>query len=148
MAGVGMLFVPLNNAAYLYIPKNQTNNATGLFNMLRNEGGSLGIAIATTMTEIRSQFHHSRLAEHVRPSNPMVDRWVNYFSQLRIVRGGVSSVVGHDQGFALMSRMVGQQARFMAYMDIFWIFSVMMLLTIPLVFLMKKSVAKGGPAMH
>jgi DHA2 family multidrug resistance protein len=148
MAGVGMLFVPLNNAAYLYIPKNQTNNATGLFNMLRNEGGSLGIAIATTMTEIRSQFHHSRLAEHVRPTNPMVDRWVDYYSQLRIVRGGVSTVVGHDQGFALMSRMVGQQARFMAYMDIFWIFFVMVLLTVPLVFLMKKSVARGGPAMH
>jgi DHA2 family multidrug resistance protein len=45
MAAVGMLFVPLNNAAYLYLPANQINKATGLFNMLRNEGGSLGIAI-------------------------------------------------------------------------------------------------------
>ena len=50
MAGVGMLFVPLNNAAYLYLPRNQVNNATGLFNMLRNEGGSLGIAIVTVLS--------------------------------------------------------------------------------------------------
>ena len=49
MAGVGMLFVPLNNAAYLYLARNQVNNATGLFNMLRNEGGSLGIAIVTVL---------------------------------------------------------------------------------------------------
>src|SRR5947209_5804491 len=48
MAGVGCLFVPLNNSAYLYLPPRQINNATGLFNMLRNEGGSLGIAIVST----------------------------------------------------------------------------------------------------
>ncbi len=51
MAGVGMLFVPLNNAAYQYLAKNQVNNATGIFNMLRNEGSSLGIAIVTVMVD-------------------------------------------------------------------------------------------------
>ena len=54
MAGVGMLFVPLNNAAYLYLARNQVNNATGLFNMLRNEGGSLGIAIVTVLSDRRT----------------------------------------------------------------------------------------------
>jgi MFS transporter, DHA2 family, multidrug resistance protein len=49
MTGIGMLFVSLNNAAYLYLSGNQVNKAAGLFNMLRNEGGSLGIAIVTVM---------------------------------------------------------------------------------------------------
>ena len=57
MTGVGMLFVPLNNAAYQYLQKDQVNNATGIFNMLRNEGSSLGIAIVTVMVDRRSQFH-------------------------------------------------------------------------------------------
>ncbi len=92
-----MLFVPLNNAAYLYLPKNQVNNATGLFNMLRNEGGSLGIAIVTVMTDRRTQFHQSRLAEHVTPLNPAVNRWTDYFAQTRMVRGGVTRVVAEQQ---------------------------------------------------
>ncbi len=81
LTGVGMLFVPLNNAAYLYLPRNQVNNATGLFNMLRNEGGSLGIAIVTVLVDRRSQFHHLRLAEHVTPLNRSVDRWLDYYAQ-------------------------------------------------------------------
>jgi DHA2 family multidrug resistance protein len=148
MSGVGLLFVPLNNSAYLYIPRNQVNNATGLFNMLRNEGGSLGITIATTLVERRSQFHHSRLAEHVRPSRHVVDETIQRLAQVRMVRGGVTAPVGREQGFALMAGMVRQQARLMAYLDVFWVFGVMALLALPLVFLMKKSVARGGVAMH
>jgi MFS transporter, DHA2 family, multidrug resistance protein len=57
-------------------------------------------------------------------------------------------VVGHDQAFGLLSRMVREQARVIAYLDIFWLFWVMILATIPLVFLMTKSVAKGELAAH
>ncbi len=148
MAGVGCLFVPLNKSAYNYLPKDQINNATGLFNMLRNEGGSFGIAIVTTMVDRRTQFHQSRLAEHVTPTNPMVDRWTQYYAQVRMARGGVTQWMADQQGFGLMSRMVGQQARFYAYMDIYFIFAVMALVALPFVFLMKKSVSKGGVSVH
>jgi DHA2 family multidrug resistance protein len=148
MAGVGCLFVPLNNAAYQYLPKDQINNATGLFNMLRNEGGSLGIAITSTMIDRRAQFHQSRLAEHVTPANPMVDRWTTYYSQIRMARGGLTQWMADQQGFGLMSRMVGQQARFMAYLDIYYIFAIMALVALPFVFLMRKSVSKGGITPH
>ena len=148
MLGVGMLFVPLNNAAYLYLPKNQVNNAAGLFNMLRNEGGSLGIAIVTVMVDRRTQFHQLRLAEHVRPSAPAVDRWLDYFTQTRMVRGGMTEVMAQQQSQGLLSQMVHNQAREMAYLDIFWIFAIMALAALPLIFLMKKSVAQGEAAMH
>ncbi len=148
MLGVGMLFVPLNNAAYLYLPKNQVNNAAGLFNMLRNEGGSLGIAIMTVMVDRRSQFHHLRLAEHVRPSVPAVDRWLEYFSQTRMIRGGVSEVMGDQQGMGLLAQMVRKQAREMAYLDVFSIYLWMALAALPLILIMKKSVARGGLAAH
>ena len=148
MAGVGMLFVPLNNAAYLYLARNQVNNATGLFNMLRNEGGSLGIAIVAVVSDRRTQFHQSRLAEHVTPLNPALDRWTDYFAQTRMVRGGVTRVVAEQQGMGMVSQMVREQARVMAYLDAFWIFAIMALAALPLVLLMKRSVAQGEVAAH
>jgi DHA2 family multidrug resistance protein len=148
MAGVGCLFVPLNNAAYQYLPKDQINNATGLFNMLRNEGGSLGIAITSTMIDRRAQFHQSRYAEHVTATNPMVDRWSDYYSQIRMIRGGLTQFVADQQGFALLTRMVSQQARFAAYMDIYFIFSAMALLALPVVFLMRKTAGKSDTPVH
>ena len=148
MIGLGLLFVPLNNVAYLYIPKDQVNNATGLFNMLRNEGQSLGIAIVTVMVDRRSQFHQLRLAEHVRPSAPSVDRWLDYFTQTRMVRGGTTEVMGHQQAQGMLSQMVHNQAREMAYLDIFWIFAIISLAALPLVLLMKKAVARGGVSVH
>jgi DHA2 family multidrug resistance protein len=148
MLGVGMLFVPLSNAAYRYLPKDQVNNAAGLFNMLRNGGGSLGIAIVTVLVDRRSQFHQLRLAEHVTPLNPAVDRWVDYFAQTRMVRGGVTQNVADQQGMGLLSQMVHNQAREMAYLDPFWIFTIMSLAALALILLMKKSVAQGGGTMH
>jgi MFS transporter, DHA2 family, multidrug resistance protein len=116
--------------------------------MLRNEGGSLGIALVTVLVDRRAQFHHQRLAEHVTPLNPAVDRWVQYFATTRMVRGGVTGAMAGDQGMGLLSRMVYNQAREMAYLDPFWVFAVMALLALPLVLLMKKAVAKGGLAVH
>ncbi len=148
MAGVGMLFVPLNNAAYLYLPRNQVNNATGLFNMLRNEGGSLGIAIVTVLVDRRSQFHQLRLAEHVTPLNPAVARWTDYYAQTTMIRGGATQVVANEQSMGLLTQMVREQARVMAYLDAFWVFALMALAALPLILLMKKSVARGGLAVH
>jgi MFS transporter, DHA2 family, multidrug resistance protein len=148
MTGIGMLFVPLNNAAYLYLSGNQVNKAAGLFNMLRNEGGSLGIAIVTVMVDRRSQFHQLRLAERVTPLNPAVDRWTQYFAQTRMVRGGVTRAVAVQQGTGLLSWMVYNQAREMAYLDPFWVFAIMALAALLLIPLMKKGVTRGGVAMH
>jgi MFS transporter, DHA2 family, multidrug resistance protein len=148
MTGIRMLFVPLNNVAYLHLPAGQVNNAAGLFNMLRNEGGSLGIAMVTVLVDRRGQFHQLRLAEHVTPLNPAVDGWIQYFAQTRMVRGGVTQAVAQQQGMGMLSQLVHNQAREMAYLDPLWVFAIMALAALPLVLLMKKGVAKGGAAMH
>ena len=146
MFGVGFLFVPLNNSAYIYLPKGQINNATGLFNMLRNEGGSFGIAIVTIMVDRRAQFHQSRLAETVVPTNPAVNRWLSYYTNVRMTRGGISRSMAEDQGFGLLQRMVNDQARFWAYIDIYAILAVIAACALPLVFFMRKSVKQEGAA--
>ena len=144
MFGVGFLFVPLNNSAYIYLPKDQINNATGLFNMLRNEGGSFGIAVVTIMLDRRTQFHHSRLAEHVVPTNPQVDTWLNYFANIRMTRGGVSQPTANDQAMGMLGGMIQTQANFWAYLDMYWLFAVIAISALPLVLFMKKSVKQEG----
>ena len=150
MLGVGFLFVPLNNAAYLYLPRNQINNATGLFNMLRNEGGSLGIAIAATMLgRQQPSFIMPGSRSTFAPPTRGSTRWSNSSPSCGLsgaefflggrTRSGISG---------LLSRMVSEQARVLAYLDIFWLFWVMILATIPLLFLMKRSVARGELAAH
>ena len=68
--GFGFLFVPISTAAFAYIEKARTQYATGLFNLARNIGGSIGIATVTTMLSRRAQFHQSRAggaSDAVRP---------------------------------------------------------------------------------
>jgi MFS transporter, DHA2 family, multidrug resistance protein len=132
----------------LHLPAGQVNNAAGLCNTLRNEGGSLGVALVTVLVDRRGQFHQLRLAEHVTPLNPAVNRWTDYFAQTRMIRGGVNRAVAEQQGTGLLSQLVHNQAREMAYLDPFWVFAVMALAALPLVLLMKKAVARGGVAMH
>jgi MFS transporter, DHA2 family, multidrug resistance protein len=65
-----------------------------------------------------------------------------------MVREGVSRFVADQQGMGLVGQMVQTQARVMAYLDSFWVFSIMALASLPLILLMKKLVARGGPAVH
>jgi DHA2 family multidrug resistance protein len=65
--GEAMLFVPINAAAFYFVAKEHTNAGTGLMNLARNVGGSMGIAGRTTMLARRSQSHQSVLVSHLTP---------------------------------------------------------------------------------
>ena len=69
-SGIAFLFVPINTIAYAYLPKNKNNDASGLVNLSRNIGGSVGIAFATTLVARRAQVHQSVLSEHASNLNP------------------------------------------------------------------------------
>src|SRR5436190_16604218 len=63
--GLAFLFIPINVAAFAYVPKEKTNMGTGIINLARNIGASVGIATVTTLLQRRTQFHQSQLMEHV-----------------------------------------------------------------------------------
>ena len=75
--GAGLLWVPINTAAYAYISKEQTSNASGLFNLIRNEGSSIGVSLTNTLLARRTQFHHSRLVEGLDRYNPVAMQWLD-----------------------------------------------------------------------
>src|SRR6185312_15896048 len=72
IAGLSMVFAPLNVAAFLYIPKELRGAAVGLLALLRNEGGSVGTSVAKIIVDRREQFHTLRLNESLDQYNPML----------------------------------------------------------------------------
>ena len=100
--GAGLMFVPLNLAAYAFIPKEQVNNASGLFSLVRNEGSSIGVAITNTLLQRRTQFHQFRLIEHLHPDQ---SRGVELaHGPLRHPSGnhGGDPVIAHRQGLLML----------------------------------------------
>jgi DHA2 family multidrug resistance protein len=143
IVGLSLLFAPLNVAAYASIPKELRGAAVGVFSLLRNEGGSVGTSVAQTIRDRRLQFHTLRLNEWLDPLNPnLVEYWTT-------ARNGFYRLTGDPAGAAQMAwqavaDLLQQQALSLAYFDVFWLFAVLALALVPLVFLMRRSVAEKG----
>ncbi|MGC8640717.1 MAG: DHA2 family efflux MFS transporter permease subunit [Isosphaeraceae bacterium] len=145
--GMAFIFAPINAAAYLYIPREQGSNATGVFNMVRNEGASLGIAIVSIMLAQRGQFHQSRLVEGLTPLDPpFLETRDGIASQLHMA--GYDPITAGRMALEQIQRTLQQQAQGLSYFDLFWMFSVAAFCAAPLVFLMRRSVTEKGAEVH
>jgi DHA2 family multidrug resistance protein len=140
--GAGLLWVPINTAAYLYVPRDQTGNASGLFNLIRNEGASIGVATATTLLQRHTQMHQSWLAGHVTPLHQAATDALARLSALGWSASG-DPVASQGQALRMLYGEVQRQALALSYLDLFRLFGFAMLAVIPLVLLMRRSVATG-----
>jgi MFS transporter, DHA2 family, multidrug resistance protein len=143
IAGLSMLFAPLNVAAFLYLPKELRGGAVGLLALLRNEGGSVGTSVAQIIQERREQFHTLRLNEHLDPLNPTVHdllaRVQIFFQKLT---GDV--VLSHQMALQVLEHSRAQQALSLAFFDVFAVSAAAGVLLIVVVLLMRRSVAEKG----
>jgi DHA2 family multidrug resistance protein len=145
--GMAFLFVPINTAAYAFLPREKNNAASGLMNLARNMGGSVGISVVTTMLDRRTQVHLTDFAHHLTGSNPALQSMLNGASKAMQAHGA-SAAGATQQAYALVQGTVLRQATMLAYIDCFWFLGVSILLMVPAVFLMKKSKPGGGMAVH
>lgn len=145
--GVVFLFVPLTTVTMAYISNENMGMASGLFNLMRNMGGSAGIALVNTMLARRTQFHHQRLAEHVTPfdfpSQQALDTMPKTLFQLGIPPGNDLRASYEFIHGGLMN-----QAAMQAFLDNFWLLAMVFLAMLPLLFLMRKPTHQGGSMMH
>src|SRR5215467_6532320 len=141
--GMAFLFVPINTAAYASLPREKNNAASGLMNLARNIGGSVGISVVTTMLDRRAQIHLTNLSAHLSASNTTL--------QSRM-KGLMLMMQSHGRpaggAYAMIQGTVQRQAVMLSYIDCFWFLGVAILCMIPAVFLMKKSKPGGGMAVH
>ncbi len=141
--GTSVLFAPLNVAAYMYLPKQLRGSAAGLYNLLRNEGGSVGTSVAKTLLERREQFHTLRLGESLDLLNPNVTGVLDN-AQDRLLQMTGDPALSEQMSYQLLADVRQQQSLSLSYFDCFWVFAMLSLALIPLVFLMRRSVAEKG----
>jgi DHA2 family multidrug resistance protein len=121
---VGFIFVPLSTLTLATIRRDKLVNATAVYGMLRNVGGSVGIALTTTLLAQRSQFHQATLVSHITPWDPetqeRLTRWASHFTTL-----GSDSFTAERQAVVMLYRETVAQAQLLAYADDFWLLAMM-----------------------
>ena len=140
MRGVGQILAMLflSQAVVRSVPPEDAGDASGLFNAVRNLGGSLALAGISILQDQRSWLHTRRIEESLSANDPTVQSYV----------GGLAQAVGDGTaGLRLLSQQIQGQALVMTFNDIFWIMGVGTLAVLPLVLFLKPLPARAGPAM-
>jgi DHA2 family multidrug resistance protein len=135
--GMSLTFVPLTTVSMDQIPKERMGNATSLFNLMRNIGGSVGIATTGTMLARHRQATTLVLGSHVTPydagSQTMID-------QLRaaFMAAGADAVTATNRAYGTVFGMVERQATMLSFVGLFYFLGLLFMALIPLVLLMRR----------
>ncbi len=121
--GLPFIFVPVTSASYADVPPDRTGQASALINVARNLGGSIGVSLATTMLARREQFHQFRLTEHLYQSSIPLQNAIRQGTDELIARGTPPPDAQH-QAIGVIERLVQQQAGFISYMDVYFVFAI------------------------
>jgi MFS transporter, DHA2 family, multidrug resistance protein len=146
--GLGLLFVPLTTLALSNLRGKDIAQGTGLTNMMRQLGGSFGVALIATYIEKRSWSHRQSLLAHVSIYDAPVRERLNAIVQGLLAKGS-TLLDAQRQAYAALEGLVTRQTFLLTYMDAFRIVGVFFLCCIPLLLLFKR--VRGAPvtaAMH
>jgi DHA2 family multidrug resistance protein len=132
-AGLGFLFVPLNTVTFATLAPEQRADGTGLFNLSRNVGSSVGISVVSYLLIRNNQVNHATIASHVTAFNHAFDSG--------IVRGALSPWTAG--GRAALDQVIQTQASIISYIDDFKLMMILSLAAIPLVLLLRRAPASA-----
>jgi DHA2 family multidrug resistance protein len=141
--GLAFLFIPINVSAFAYVPKEKSNMGTGIINLARNMGASVGIATVTMMLERRSQFHQSRLMEHVNNFNAAYHNMLNG-TQAKLIAAGSTAAHANAQAHGMIYGTIQRQAAMLAFIDNFKMLGVVFFAVIPILVMMRKPKRTAG----
>ena len=146
--GLSLLFVPLTTVAMDAIPRERMGNATSLFNLMRNLGGSVGIAMTATMLARQQQATKVMLSTHVTVYDPASQ---SLLAGLRsaFMAGGADAATATNQAYVALSGLVQRQAAMVSFVGIFQLLGIVFVAMVPLVLLMKRPRGRAdAPAAH
>ncbi len=145
--GQPMIMVPLSTIATAGLPSSQAGSASGLFNMMRNLGGSFGIAILATLLTNREHFHSNRLGETVSLYSPETQQRLSQLTQLFQSRGA-DLATAQQQAIAAIDQLIRRESYVMAFNDCFFFMACALLVSGVVTFFFHKVKASGGAAGH
>lgn len=141
---ISFIFVPLATSSMGTLAQDQIGNASGLFNLMRNLGGSIGIAGITTLVARGAQTNQSAFVGHFSQFNPI------YQQKLAAIQQGLTAHEGPwraaHQAPQILYGILGQQSLLVTYAHNFQVFGVLCLATMPLIFFFKKVRQAKPPA--
>jgi DHA2 family multidrug resistance protein len=135
--GLSLLFVPLTTVSMATIEPQRMGYATSLFNLMRNIGGSVGIAVTGTMLARRRQAFGSMLGEHVTLFDPATNEMLAQLKAAFLARTG-DAVAATNQAYLVLYGMVQRQAAMVSFVMIFRLLGILFFVMVPLVLLMRK----------
>ncbi len=146
---MGFLFVPLTTITHDPISKERMGNATSIFNLMRNIGGSVGIAMVTTIVARHTQTNTDVLGANVSPYAPSAESMIAG-ARAALMAKGMDYYTATKQAYAAIFGMVQQQAAMISFIGAFRLLGIMFLCVIPLILLMRRPRHQGGgsAAMH
>jgi len=147
----GFIFVPLTTLAMGKLRKQEIGNASGVYNLMRNVGGSIGIAAVTTLLVRGAQRHQNYLAASISPA-ALLPQTLAHGLSAKLMMGGSDPVSSQIKAMGMLYRSLLQQSSLLAYADNFRILGYLALACIPLMLLPKKperhSQEKSSADMH
>ena len=144
---MGFVFVPLTVMATGTLTSEQIGNATGIFNLMRNIGGSLGIAAVTTMLARGAQAHQAAMVSHLTPYDPAFQQRLQELAAAFAARG--NPMTASQQAYGAVYQTLVGQATLLAYIDNFRLLAFLCLLCVPAALLFRRVGArKTAPLMH
>ena len=148
---LAFLFIPINTIAYNNIPRSQNNDVSGLSNLARNIGGSVGTSFVATMLSRRAQNHQTALTQHLTAGDGRLQMRIDSLASFLQSANGPGSGNHTDAMAAAQGNiynMVHGQAQMLAYLDIIAVLAVFCIVMVPLVWIVPKPKGGGDAPAH
>ncbi len=143
--GMGLIFVPLTNASMADLSPQDVPQGTALFNLTRQLGGSLGIAVMATLLSRFTSSSRANLVQHMNSGDPDVTQRVAMLSRAFVARGSDATTAA-AQAYHVMERQVLAQASVISFSKIYLISACVMVLALPLLLLWRTGRNRAGLA--
>ena len=149
-ASLAFLFIPINTISYNGVPRSQNNDVSGLSNLARNVGGSVGTAFVSTMLARRAQAHQQNMTQVMGPGSAAYNDRINSISGYLQQNGG-PSLTNHSDALAAAQgniyNMLHNQSQMLAYLDIIAMLAVFTTVMVPLVWFVPKPAPASSETM-
>jgi DHA2 family multidrug resistance protein len=146
--GLGLIFVPLTGATMAELEPEQLAQGTGMFNLTRQLGGSLGIAISATLLSRFTAQSRALLAEHIVIGDPMTIARVDGLTRALIGKG-MNALSAKQQALMILDRQLQGQASVLAFSKLYLLSGLALMASLPLLLLFRSGKSRGhGPAAH
>jgi len=140
-AALGFLFVPLTIAPLGSLKPQERGAGSGIVNFMRQFGGSVGIAVMSTVLDRQRDYHRAWLVGHVNAGNPAVQNWLHGTQNLLLAHG-YGPAQAQAGALGLLARTVERQVFLLSFNDCFRLVAAVFLLAFPLVFLFREADGK------